>query len=402
MSEVPGHILNLEDINDSFDELENLTPESIERESFYTKLLIVKWDSIENKLYFSASPTEEGECCEDYQYVCDDQKSIMAYLQQKNERINEAVKTESDKKHILDSIEFQLRSIGKDLFKKFIPNKIAFCLKKWDTGSSLLLSSNAQWIPWELIHDGENFLGKKFLFSRIPRPSDQKEIKWEERPKRDSHKKIEKIVHVIGGKLSEKDKDNKALQEKAATLFEKLPPSIVNTRIEPSIAEFNEALSDADLIHLTCHGYLFPHQMLQISKNQYLTDNLFPDNVSELDLKRGTLVFANACNSAVPVLVLNDFVTFAWEFYQKGAEIFIGTLAEVPVSYALPFAESVYEHFFEQNNSQEIDRAINIAKESIKNSNNLFCLLYCIYGNPDSQAELPKLVEFSTQEKVFQ
>lgn len=145
-----------------------------------------------------------------------------------------------------------------------------------------------------------------------------------------------------------------------------------------------KALSGADALHFTCHGHLEPH-LLQIAgdKNKTRIENLLPETIQNLPLERGSLVFANACASTVPVLTFGKFSSFGWKFYQRGADAFIGTLGAVPVKYAVNFAESVYRELFNPDERITIGQAVAKAKEVAANERNLFWLLYCIYGDPD-------------------
>ena len=116
--------------------------------------------------------------------------------------------------------------------------------------------------------------------------------------------------------------------------------------------------------------------------------NLLPDTVRVLELRPGSLVFANACASSAPVLTFGRFTTFGWEFYRHGAATFVGTLGPVPISYAVDFAAAVYAELFRASGSVTIGQALAAARQAAAPRHNLFWLLYCLYGDPDLRLDL--------------
>jgi CHAT domain-containing protein len=62
----------------------------------------------------------------------------------------------------------RIRSLGQDLYRELVP--ASFRAKLFDTaGGDLLLAmdSSLTWIPWELLHDGTEFLCRQFNMGRI-------------------------------------------------------------------------------------------------------------------------------------------------------------------------------------------------------------------------------------------
>jgi hypothetical protein len=149
---------------------------------------------------------------------------------------------------------------------------------------------------------------------------------------------------------------------------------------EEPVAVLEAALPGADLLHCTCHGFLDPY-ILQVAANRRRTLNLSPDAVQLLPLEPGSFVFANACASALPVLLFGRFTSFGWEFYRRGAEAFVGTLGAVPAGHAIAFAECVYEQM--RCGKQTLGDALSSARRQAAQERNLFWLFYCVYGNPD-------------------
>jgi len=105
--------------------------------------------------------------------------------------------------------------------------------------------------------------------------------------------------------------------------------------------------------------------------------------VTALPLQPGSLVFANACSSAGVAVLFGSFNSFGWEFYLRGASVFVGTLGAVPTNYAIEYAENVYAPLFDSSGPITIGQALAKAREKAERKHNIFWLLYCIYGDPD-------------------
>jgi hypothetical protein len=190
---------------------------------------------------------------------------------------------------------------------------------------------------------------------------------------------LQRVVNVVGGDIPA------GAAARAAGLFENLSQRVVVELVskEP-VAVLRAALVGADILHCTCHGRLDPY-LLQVAQDRQRSLNLSPDAIQLLPLEPGSFVFANACASALPVLLFGRYTSFGWEFYRRGAGAFVGTLGAVPATLAVGFAESVYEEFCR---GQTIGVALAAARRSAAEQRNLFWLFYCIYGNPDLSLNL--------------
>lgn len=271
-------------------------------------------------------------------------------------------------------IYFNLNSKCKNLYHMIVPDEISEMIKEWESGSAFVISTNEQWIPWELFHDGSDFISRKFIFSRYPRLPDNKKMPQKDRVKSSSIN-IGQITNVVGG-------DFKVPQtnERVRKLFNFLPNIKVNPLIEESISDLVEVLPETDLLHITCHGSM-THPMLQISDEQTDYKNLNLDIIQNLPLKPGCFIFANACYSNTTVSVFRDLTSFGWEFYKDGAETYIGTLAQIPEVYAVEFAESVYQSLF-SGEELTVGQVMHLIKNRMSANKNIFWLLYSMYGDP--------------------
>ena len=370
-NKISPKVLSMEDPIDGLKNLESMTVNPDKH------TLNVTWIDRESKLLYTIFPANrlgewEKTIPNIQQQIEDDLRSLNAFL-------TEVVQQGNPSDERWESICFNLQSVGANLFEMLIPSEVAKKVRDWKIGSPVIISTNEQWIPWELMYDGEDFWGKKFIIARSPRLSDSQDLPKRNRPESKGKRQIKRIVNIVGGDVPSSE------AERATHLFSNLlPPEAVQLLAKQPISSLVKAIPGTDALHFTCHGHLEPH-LLQIAgdKNKTRIENLLPETILRLPLEPGSLVFANACASTVPVLTFGKFSSFGWKFYQRGADAFIGTLGAVPVKYAVNFAEIVYRELFNPDEKITIGQAVAKAKEVAANERNLFWLLYCIYGDPD-------------------
>jgi hypothetical protein len=370
-NKISPKVLSMEDPIDGLKNLESMTVNPDKH------TLNVTWIERESKLLYTIFPANrlgewEKTIPNIQDKIEDDLRSLNAFL-------TEVVQQGNPSDERWESICFNLQSVGANLFEMLIPSEVAKKVRDWKIGSPVIISTNEQWIPWELMYDGEDFWGKKFIIARSPRLSDSQDLPDKNRPESKGKRQIKRIVNIVGGDVPSSE------AERATHLFSNLlPPEAVQLLAKQPISSLVKAIPGTDALHFTCHGHLEPH-LLQIAgdKNKTRIENLLPETIQRLPLEPGSLVFANACASTVPVLTFGKFSSFGWKFYQRGADAFIGTLGAVPVKYAVNFAEIVYRELFNPDEKITIGQAVAKAKEVAANERNLFWLLYCIYGDPD-------------------
>jgi hypothetical protein len=103
------------------------------------------------------------------------------------------------------SIWITLEGLGRDLYQRFIPKRLHQEAEKWKPGTIITLVTNEKWIPWELLHDGQEFWGNKFVLARLPKIP---ELGLLSRPdyllSRAGDDRAGRVVHVIGGEIGPK------------------------------------------------------------------------------------------------------------------------------------------------------------------------------------------------------
>jgi CHAT domain len=342
------------------------------------RVLHTTWFDKESKLSYTVYSPGVNESPEWETSRSDLQGDVRTYLQQLNEFLSQAVALGEPTDGEWDSILLNLQGIGANLFTTLIPSALAAQVHNWKKGSLVIVSTNEQWIPWELVYDGQDFWGKRFVIARLPRLSDRRNLSDGKRPEsKRKTRQLKRVLNVVGGDIGLVE------AKKASDLFGMLDSRVgVDVLLEQPISALNTALPKADVLHCTCHGHLDPH-MLQVSKDRSLHTNLLPNTVQKLLLEPGSFVFANTCTSALPVLTFGRFSSFAWEFYRRGAGVFVGTLGAVPTAHAISFARLVYGELFNGTRKTTVGQALSLAKKAVAKERNLFWMLYCIYGDPD-------------------
>lgn len=290
-----------------------------------------------------------------------------------------------------ENIQIQIRGLGKGIFRRLIPTQLVTNLKELSKSCLIMeIHTNDTWIPWEIMHDGETFLVEKLIVVRIPRyrqndsentiNNTDSSININYNKDFEKLLKIEKIANVIGGGL-----DSNQL-EKARKLFNDFLSCKNRKNLhQQSISVLGNILREhkIDILHFTCHGELDP-PMLQITENTDPINNIAPYTLEDLMPQTDiNLVFINACSSNVPSYFLDTFSSFAWKFYDLGVPNVIGTLAEIPIDYAIEFSINFYNILFNEDRIYTVGEAVAEARKIASKRRNVSWLFYSIYGDPD-------------------
>ncbi len=273
-----------------------------------------------------------------------------------------------------ENIYLNLAFRCQNLFHLLVPPELVQRAAQWAAGSTLVISSNEGWIPWEAFHDGSEYWGTRLILGRYPRMTAPGQAPAKDRPKA-GPLEIRWITHVIGGRLAP------ATLDQARKLFADQPGVTVKPLIERSLADLVGVLPQTDLLHLTCHGGN-ETPMLAIAKGETDYMNLNLDIVGNLPVKPGSFIFANACYSNSAVSQFRILTSFGWEFYKDGAGIYIGTLARVPEVYAMEFAREFYRRMFSAGD-RTVGQVLYELKKELAGRRNLHWLMYSMYGDPN-------------------
>jgi hypothetical protein len=298
-------------------------------------------------------------------------------------------------------LEFEagLSSLGNNIFNTVIPRNLVEYIRQWEPGWIVEIYTNEQFIPWELLNDREGSVdstwGAKFqvirspVISEIPVLSESVEQEQEIAQKVKGSRLVKKVLNVVGSNLGSCP-NNESCADRVSRLFlDLVAPDSVIIQNEPDLSDISDAVAQSTLIHFTCHGIYNPVPGMRTTPTLRSSRNLYYENVRALGLDRATpFVFANSCGSAAsrPSNGSRN-LNLGGEFYACGTDVFVGTLAEVPIQNAVFFAEYFYRELLHTDRHSTVDRALSVAKRRAINHRtrrvNPYWLLYCVIGRSD-------------------
>lgn len=254
------------------------------------------------------------------------------------------------------------------------------------------MQEGAEWVPWELFYDGEDFLGLRFQVSRLPITLGGPDLSDVQRPQL-------RVCSLLGQNVVTMPGDNALIQDWWKTfpdlpfLVERVWHPEQGPTNWPNVDNFKNA-GKADIIHVTCHGGLKDrngnvHWSLNTSTTFPEIYNIYPDTIQQLELRSSRpLVFGNACastaggNGAGTAGLTPGLGT---AFFAKGALNFIGTFAPVTKQIAIEFAALFYQNLLDKQ--MPVGKALQETKKFYRDNNvhDPSWYFYCMYGPHDTR-----------------
>jgi len=266
-----------------------------------------------------------------------------------------------------DSERRKLRDAGMTLFKELLPQSIGEKLRSAGGGSvSLTCSGTAIGWPWEIFHDGHQFIGEKFAVGRHVPTSPPKG-----RNRAGSQDLGKRILFVIGDAPSPERAESaaadllKALDEKG---WDAAP-----TLTQPPLDEFREEWVKHPIIHFSGHGIWPPSGKnkagLQFSRSSLLSINA----IRKLGGPTPFLVFVNACSAGIIDDALNGI---AGAFLDSGVSAYVGCSTPVTDELAYEMARHFYYYLAD---GESVGESLRLARRKVEGS---MWGAYCLYGDP--------------------
>jgi hypothetical protein len=256
----------------------------------------------------------------------------------------------------------------------------------------IFLTPGAEWIPWELLSDGTEFLGLRFALCRLPIVRQRTEVRGSK------DRDVRSVYSLLANKVLENG--IRAAWEATFTPFaaapaweHRYPPNGADPH--PTLDRIVEA-RQADIIHITCHGGLRDkdsndfYWTLDHSNPQFFNYRITPNFARNASLGHRPLVFGNACASAATEQQgnLGALHGFGASFMMGGALNFIGTFAPITKTTAVEFASRFYRQLFGTGGAAglPVAEALLATKRSFFDANHPdpSYLFYCLYGPPDT------------------
>lgn len=257
---------------------------------------------------------------------------------------------------------------------------------------NIFFRGSTEWIPWELLHDGTNYVGVRYAVSRLPIMLQATQI----RPPRDQV--VRKVYNLLAKDILQ-DPDLADWQSTFAPYAQnpdwecRFPAN--SAANYPTLAQLDDA-KGADVVHITCHGGIKEASQggyfwtLDHQNPNYFDYRITTGVAQAAEFSQRPLVFGNACVSAAaqPTTDLTALQGFGGSFMVGGALNFVGTFAPITKTMAVTFAKRFYARLFGTPGqpAMPIGEALRVTKESFaaENCPDPSYLFYCLYGPCDS------------------
>jgi CHAT domain-containing protein len=282
----------------------------------------------------------------------------------------------------------------KTLYQSIVPSEVRDEVERMvKTGPTPLLKiylhPSADWIPWELLHDGTDYLALQMSLVRLP-------LMLQTAHMRGNAQRDVRSVHSLLGRGVLSDAALPDWEQTFAGLgngagWETRCPVAANSAFA-SLDELTSA-SAADIVHITCHGGLTDGQgpyFWSLDHTSALTFNyrIAAEDLLNVSFTQRPLVFGNACSSvaAGPGANPGGLHGFGASFMRSGALNFIGTFAPITQQTAVKFAAAFYKHLLAAAPAQSIAAALLETKRefAVPTASDPSFLFYCLYGPPDT------------------
>jgi hypothetical protein len=242
-----------------------------------------------------------------------------------------------------------------------------------DLKTALLVATNVPEIPWELLHDGTDFLGLQYEMGRSLRARGPE---WRPRGQNDAWQCL--IIANPTGDLPTASSEATAVKENLEA------KGIACDYLAEQDATFENVLeclsaSHYDIIHYSGHiGRDEESQEygLLLHGSQYFSSSAIKSHV-----RTPAIAFLNGCNSGEVVQGLTE------AFLSTGAQMVIGSLYATPSRGAAAFAKKFYTEFLNGTSAGESMRQARLHVKGLENCGAAWAC-FVMYGDPRFSLEL--------------
>lgn len=283
------------------------------------------------------------------------------------------------KKLVVDEKIQDLSSLGGLLYGMFLPSAIQKNLEL--NKDPLILKTNDNEVPWELLHDGTDFLSLKVPVGR--------RLRSRERPRSNSFSKADKIrILFIANPTGDLDAAEKEVQYIQEHLGSNVDVEILkrhNATNSSILSAFRNG--KYDIIHYAGHAEFDPKSPDESALISYNHRKIYAAEIKRI-LGGKPFVFLNACSSGVEKMCEDgesytgsDTEGLASSFILGGAMGFIGSSWPMPDLSAGILASEFYNHFITGSTvGESLRRArLHLKEQRPKDIN---WMAFILYGDP--------------------
>ncbi len=289
---------------------------------------------------------------------------------------------------LASGLAVELQKVGRALFDQLLSDGVKIRLEEENIQDIMILVDETLiQIPWEILHDGKNFLALKYNLGRSVRT---KNPSFPVPPRRAELPLKMLVLADPVGDLPEARTEafniRQALDQQES-LFR------VTTKLKRITTDYVvKNVRDYDVLHLAGHNeYNYDDPV----KSGWKLDDGILRAVDIIQMRGGAplpfLVFANACQSAGVApskMVIADteraFCSIANAFLYAGVKHFLGTLLEVPDHVAAQFSR---EFYLQISRGKSVGAAVREARLKLLESAGegmIFWATYVLYGDPSA------------------
>ncbi|RSM88692.1 CHAT domain-containing protein [Kibdelosporangium aridum] len=298
-----------------------------------------------------------------------------------------------------DMVE-QLRNVGDMLYSLILPEAIQRHLAG-DSSGSLTITTNDVEIPWELMHDGENFLCQGRPFSRMPvSPGFPQRVRHRPRTT-DGQLKFLLVYADPDSNLPKAEEEINAIETYLEENWNSPGRKLIQITTLKGDEATGHALNDALLsggyhvIHYAGHAK-FSADKPEQSCLMLAGDEPFMAHKIQRITRGSPFVFLNACDSSKvghgddpsTTYLGQEHKGLASAFVYGGASACVGALWPVYDDLAAEFARNFYENLL---GGAVVGEAIRDTREKARarDAAHITWAAYALYGNPTTR--LPAL-----------
>jgi CHAT domain len=335
----------------------------------------------------------------------------VANLETLRDQLNEIVNQTVTREIPFEQTKQAMRAAGMALYNVILPPQVADLLEASRQGEGdapvlrIHVHEQYDWIPWEILHDGDDFVGLSFMVARVPIVATPPDTSG-----RTSHP-----VRSVRSLLAENVLEPSEFAAWQRTFDGLVPPPVKEHRVPPgadggwpTLEQVNEAKAD-DIFHVTCHGGLKDAKTgdfywLLNATMGFSFLQVTPTFVRGLDLsEKRPLVFGNACASVGAQSETRLSPGLATTFFSRGALNFIGTFAPITKELALEFPRKFYERLLGDEGAPVATALWATKKEyADRNTSDPSYLFYCLYGPPDTVFRLAPPEEVEIEQVIVE
>jgi WD40 repeat protein len=276
-----------------------------------------------------------------------------------------------------------LVELGRNLFEAAFPPEVAGTIRASDSEFLVLdLDNESNRIPWELVHDGSDFLCCRFSVGRRVQSWEYPESIRRKRP---TDRSTAFIVSNPTGDLKEASQEGATL----ADLLENhgdVDVTWLNNRT--SLRNLCSWFTKTDLLHFSGHS---TNGAADDEKPGWeLTDSRFTEDEIRRIKERGEnfplLIFSNSCGSGETPgeYRKGGHATLAESFLRLGCPHYVGVYSKVIDRFGSEFAQRFYQYVLNRGAIGTSMRLARLEIRSKQESDHLTWAQYVLYGDPST------------------